>query len=192
MNHLKTGLAAAGIAILTACTGPNVHYDYDVRGDFAKYKSFDWYAAPKEAKAMASGVVNPLMDARVHRVVDATLAAKGFRKETAKDPDFLVLFYPSYQPYRSSGPRVGVGMGFGFGRFSMMGVGVGVPVGGGRAVPPVGNIVLEIKDFKTNQMVWRAEAEASLDSQATPEQADEDVREAVTKMLGKFPPLASK
>ena len=113
MNHLKAGLAGCGLAILTACTGPTVHFDYDVNGAFAQYKTYDWYAAPKEAQAKANGMANPLMDARVHRVVDATLAAKGFRKETAKDPDFLVLVYPSYQPYRTSRSHVGVGMGFG-------------------------------------------------------------------------------
>jgi len=188
MNHLKAGLAGCGLAILTACTGPTVHFDYDVNGAFAQYKTYDWYAAPKEAQAKANGMANPLMDARVHRVVDATLAAKGFRKETAKDPDFLVLVYPSYQPYRTSRSHVGVGMGFGFGRFSMLGVGVGVPVGEGRAVPPLGNIVLEVKDFKSNQLVWRAEAEESLDSRATPEEAEEDVTQAVQKMLAKFPP----
>jgi len=190
MNHLKALLAVGAIAILTACAGPAVHFDYDVRGDFAKYHTFDWYAAPAQAKGGGAG--NPLMDARVHRVVEATLAARGFRKETGKDPDFLVVYYPAYRVYRSSGPHVGVGMGFGFGRFSAVGLGVGVPVGGGQAVSSLGDIVLEIKDFKTSQLVWRAEAEESLDSRATPEEADEDVNRAVARMLARFPPPAAK
>jgi hypothetical protein len=188
MNYLKAGAAVFGLVMLTACAGPTVHFDYDSGDNFSKYKAFDWYAAPGGAQARAGGVVNPLMDARVHRIVEKELAAKGFQRETAKDPDFLVVFYPTYQPFLRSGAHVGFGMGLGFGRFTA--VGVGGPVGS-RYVPPVGNMVLEVKDFKTNRMIWRAEAEEVLDSQATPEEADQDVTQAVRKMLGQFPPVAS-
>ena len=186
MNILKTGCAAFGLVMLTACAGPNVNFDYDTRGDFGKYHTFDWYAAPKGAQAMGAGVANPLMDSRVRRIVETELGNKGFRKETTQDPDFLVIFHPTYEPYRRSGAHVGLGMGFGFGRFSA--VGLGVPIGGGRFEPAIGNIVLEVKDFKTNQLVWRGEAEEVLDRQETPEDADHDVTEAVRKLLAKFPP----
>ena len=183
MGYLRMTLALCGLAVLTACAGPTVRFDYDAKGNFAQYQTFDWYVVPREAKA---GAANPLMDARIRRVVASELTAKGFRQqEPAKDPDFLVISYPSYQFERGSGGRVGIGMGFGFGHF--MGLGVGVPVGG-RSPVLVGSIVLEVKDFKSNQLVWRAVAEEALDNQATPEEAEEDVSKAVKKMLAKFPP----
>ena len=184
MGYLKTTLALCGLAVLTACAGPTVRYDYDAKGNFAQYHTFDWYVVPQAAK---TGVVDPLMATRIRRVVASELTAKGFsQQEAAKDPDFLVIAYPSYQFERGSGGHVGIGMGIGLGRF--MGVGVGVPLGGRHPVL-VGSIVLEVKDFKSNQLVWRAVAAEALDDQASPEEAEEDVSKAVKKMLTKFPPV---
>ena len=54
----------------------------------------------------------------------------------------------------------------------------------------VGSIVLEIQDFKTHQLIWKAEAQDVLDDAATPEDSQQDVSVAVTRMLGQFPPKA--
>jgi hypothetical protein len=55
----------------------------------------------------------------------------------------------------------------------------------------VGSIVLEIKDFKSQQIIWKAQAEDVLDDTGTPEDSDQDVAAAVKKMLMRFPPTAS-
>ena len=73
-------------------------------------------------------------------------------------------------------------MGFGLGP---VGVGVGAPVGKREAV---GGLVLEIQDFRTRTLVWKATAPGALQGADDPQQADADVPAAVRAMLKRFPP----
>jgi hypothetical protein len=180
MKVLITVLAAAALTV--GCGYPEVRYDYDLHANYAGFHTFDWYAAPKEAKA---GHRNPMMDARVTRAVEAEMASKGIRRETAADPDFYLTYYPAYEPVHRS--RVHVGLGFGMGP---VGVGVAAPVSGAPR-GAVGSIVLEVQDFKTHQMVWRAVAKDILDESLSPEDAEADIAKAVKKMLTKFPPATA-
>jgi len=179
-------ILCASLAILAlGCSGPDVRYDYDAKASYAAYHSYDWYAPPPADRPQ--GPRSPFMDARVRRAVETELAARHFQKETAAEPDFLVVYYPVYRVHGS--PRGAVSFGMAFGGFRGPGVGVGVAApleGGTRGM--VGSIVLEIEDGKTHQLVWKAVAEDVLDDSASPEAASQDVTEAVRKMLGRFPP----
>ncbi len=171
----------ATLALALGCNGPAIHYDYDAKAGYATFHSYDWYAAPPAAQPS----VNPFVDSRVRAAVESVLAARHFEKETRADPDFLVTYYPIYHSVGPSRARVG------FGGFLMPGLAIGVsqPIASGPR-RHVGSIVLEIQDFKTHQLVWKAEAPDVLDDAATPEDSQQDVTAAVTKMLGQFPPKA--
>ena len=120
------------------CSGPEVHFDYDARANYKDFHTYDWYAASKQQAALAGGVQNALMDARVRRSVEAELTVRNLRKETTADPDILVTYYPVYQPREGSRAHVGIGMGLGV-RGLGLGVGVGAPVG--RPTGKIGTIV---------------------------------------------------
>jgi hypothetical protein len=51
-----------------------------------------------------------------------------------------------------------------------------------------GTIVIEILDFKTNQLIWQGAAAGALTGLNNPEDADELVPKAVRDILTKFPP----
>ena len=51
-----------------------------------------------------------------------------------------------------------------------------------------GTIVIEIVDFKTNQLVWQGAAAGALTGLNNPEDADELVPKAIRDILAKFPP----
>lgn len=51
-----------------------------------------------------------------------------------------------------------------------------------------GTIVIEIVDFKTNQVIWQGAAAGALTGLSNPEGADEVVPKAVRDILSKFPP----
>lgn len=178
MKLLYASLTVAALAL--GCAGPEVHFDYDLHANYAAFRTFDWYAAPKGAAK--PGERNPMMDARVRRAVEAEFAAKGLRKETSADPDFLVTYYPTYHRVRHGRVHLGIGLGMG-----PVGVGVAAPVAGGTR-GAVGSIILEIQDFKTHQQVWRAVAADVLDDTLSPEDAEADVNRAVKRMLARFPP----
>jgi hypothetical protein len=182
MKFSRTLMAAGVLAGLVACSGPEVRYDYDAKAGFASYQTYDWQAAPRRAAAKAGGFDNAIMNNRVKRAVGAALAAKGFRLETSANPDFLVSYYPVRNSDRSHQAHLGLGFGLG-----PMGVGVGAPVGD-RHAEEVGSMVLEIQDFRTRTVVWKATAVKVLESSDSPEEADAAVQGAVTGMLKKFPP----
>jgi len=185
MRILFVCFAALALTLGLGCSGPEVHYDYDSKVSYSSFHSYDWYATPAAAKTWAGAAGNPIMDARVRRAVEAELAAKHFHKEAGADPDFLVTYYPVY--HRRPGAHTFVGLGF---AGPGLGVGVAGPVSSGPR-GQVGSIVLEIKDFKSHQMIWKAQAEDVLDDTGTPEDSDQDVAAAVKKMLMRFPPTVS-
>jgi len=168
--------------VLTACAGYNVKYDYDARAGYASYKTFDWYAASKLAKDRGGKVENPIMDRRVKYAVEKELVAKGFKREASADPDFLVTYFPIYQERHY---RTATHLGWGWGYRPFWGMGTTVSE---EHHYREGSIVLEIVDFKTNQLVWQAAAEGALTGLENPEDADEVVGRAVRQMLEHFPP----
>lgn len=172
----------AVLALSLGCSGPDIRFDYDSRANYQTYHNYDWYAAPKKAPG------NPLLDARVRRSVEAELALRGFKRETAADPEFLVTYYPAFQARRRSRGHLGLGLGLG-GPGMALGVGVAAPLSG-HSGGQAASITLEIQDFKTHQLIWKAVAEEVLDGSETPEEADAAVDQAVKKMLKRFPPTS--
>jgi len=184
MGLYRSLMVTGVLAGLMACAGPAVQYDYDVNANFSAYKTFDWLAAPRGEAAKGAGFDNAIMNARVRRLVAAGLAAKGFRQETSADPDFLVIYYPVSQRDRPKQVRLGLGMGLG-----PLGIGVNAPVGDRRG-ESYGSLVLEVQDFRSKAVVWKATAERALEGSDSAEEAEAAAKAAVDGMLKRFPPPA--
>ena len=60
---------AMTVALLTGCSPVSVKFDYDANANYSALKTFDWYQGSPKAKGKADGVVNPIMDRRVRRIV---------------------------------------------------------------------------------------------------------------------------
>jgi hypothetical protein len=176
MRALPLAAALLSLVLLGACSSYNVTYDYDVTASFARYRTFDYYTSKK-----GTGGTTTLMDKRVRAAVEKELQARGFTLETKEDPDFLVTYYPIVQN-RKARTHVRMGMGWGY-----------RPFYGAVSSTTVrhykeGTIVIEIVDFKTNQMIWQGAAAGALTGLNSPEDADKVVPEAVRDILAKFPP----
>ena len=180
MRRLALPAALLSLLALGACTGYSVNYDYDVTASFARYKTFDYYTSKK-----GTGGTSSLMDTRVRAALERELQTKGYVLETKADPDFLVTYYPIVRErrYRTT-THVGGYWGWGFRPFYG---GVGTSVSQVHSYKE-GTIVIEIVDFKTNQMIWQGAAAGALTGLNTPEDADEVVPKAVRDILAKFPP----
>jgi hypothetical protein len=178
MRALPLAAALLCLALLGACSSYNVTYDYDVTASFARYHTFDYYTSKK-----GTGGTTTLMDKRVRASVETELQAKGFAMETKADPDFLVTYYPIVKNRKV---RTTVRSGWGWGYRPFYG-------GGGVATSSVrnykeGTIVIEIVDFKTNQLIWQGAAAGALTDLKNPEDANDVVPKAVRDILAKFPP----
>lgn len=175
------------LVALGGCAPYAVKVDYDGRATYLHYRTFDWYAASRRAKAQARGQESSLMDRRVRAAVERELAAKGFRQETGGEPDFLVTYYPVYRD-RKVRTTTSFGTGFG-GGFRPWGYGVGARFSTSQSHRyQEGTIVLEIVDGKSNELVWQGVAEGALTGLDHPEEAEAQVGKAVRDLLAKFPP----
>jgi hypothetical protein len=183
MSLHKPLFLAFGLALLGGCTNVAVRYDYDRNATFSSYKTYDWYAASSQAKGKAGNIDNPLMDRRVRQAVERELAARGFKREKAGEPDFLVTYYPVYQNHTVV-TSTGLYPGWGWHR---MGFGMGTQL---REVHNFreGSIALEVVDNKTHQLVWQAVGEGALSGLQDPQEAEEGVAKAVKQILARFPP----
>jgi hypothetical protein len=187
MGTMKGIAVLTGLLLLSACRPYNVNYDYDARANYASYKTFDWYAASKKAQGKADKVENPLMDKRVRNAIELELVAKGFKREASADPDFLVTYYPVYHNRRVR-TYTHVGWGWGWRPF---GVGMGTTFANTRNYKE-GTIVIEVVDYKSNELVWKSAAEGALTGLDNPEDAEECVTSAVKRMLEDFPPTLNR
>ena len=178
MRALPLSAALLSLALLGACSSYQVTYDYDVTASYGRYKTFDYYTSKK-----GTGGTTSLMDKRVRAAVEQELKAKGFAMETKADPDFLVTYYPIVKNRKV---RTTVRSGWGWGYRPLYG-GVGVSSSQVRNYKE-GTIVIEIVDFKTNQMIWQGAAAGALTGLENPEDANEVVPKAVRDILAKFPP----
>lgn len=179
-------LLVPALLLLTACSGYSVRYDYDPGAAFRGYRSFDWYASSKRAQGRKAEE-HPLVDRKVRAAVEQELQAKGFRRESASEPDFLIAYYPVYQTRRT---RTHTSVGFGGpGWRRPWGYGVGVRFGSTQThVTKEGSIVLEIVDGRSNQLVWQATAEGALSNLDDPQESQARITQAVRDLLERFPP----
>ena len=172
------------LVLLAGCSGYSVKYDFDPSANFRGYRSYDWYASSRKAQGR-KGDENPLTDRRVRASVEQQLQGKGFRLETKAEPDFLIAYYPIYRTRRvRTHTSVGVG-----GWRRPWGYGVGTRFGTSEThAYKEGTIVLEIIDSKSNQLVWQARAEGALTAHDDPQEAQEQIAQAVRDLLDRFPP----
>ncbi|WP_005034491.1 DUF4136 domain-containing protein [Holophaga foetida] len=175
--RLAIPLSALFLGTLIACSPLQVKYDYDARADYAQYHSFDWEADSKDT----------FTERRIRAAVEKDLTAKGFRRAEGNPPDLLVSAYPVYRDERVRSVGVGVGIGLRI----LPGVSVGVGTGSAKAkVQTIGGIVMAFKDTRNSQLIWKAETEDALEEGSTPEESEEAIQAAVTRMLERFPPEA--
>jgi hypothetical protein len=53
---------------------------------------------------------------------------------------------------------------------------------------PVGTLIIDLVDAKAKQLVWRGTARDTIDQDATPEERDKNIKNALNKLFENFPP----
>lgn len=160
--------AVAALAVLPSCSGLATSFDYDTSQSFAGLKSYAWIEKQDNSIGMK----------RVRDAVDAELKSRGFAL-TSSRPDFQIAAHVGTQDRL----RV-VDWGYTY-----------QPRGywhGGRDIDVYqyeeGTLVLDVIEPGQNALIWRGSGSKAVDSSWTPEERDEEVREAVKTLLAEFPP----
>ena len=183
MRHLRTKrhhglLMLALAATITACSTIDVSSDYDPKANFARYQTYGWLPR-KDQDATDPRLQSSLLHSRIREAVTTELTNKGLRHEPMANPDLLVAYHvalegkldvstvPNY-PYWPS-------------------------IWGATTTTSVrqyeeGSLILDLVDVSNHHLVWRGSAKAEVKPDASPEQKEKRIKEAVHEILKNYPP----
>jgi hypothetical protein len=172
-------LIVAALMVLAGCgSSVSVTTDYDKEADFGKLKSFAWMDVPTTAvgDVKAAAERNTLLDKRIKAAVNKELETKGYEMNEAS-PDFVMMYHVGIDD------KINV---------TDWGYGYPSPYWGGHNVSVYqytqGTLILDIVDPVAKQLIWRGEAQGTVDPDASPEDREYRLGNAVTKLLESFPP----
>jgi hypothetical protein len=185
MKRMSLLLLGAAVLLVTGCSSVKIANDWDPGADFTGYRKYAWIAQPVGSqdgsveRAIAS---NTLLDERIKRAVNVELGLRGMI-EDINAPDILVVYHTGVDD------KVNItNYGYTYGNYWAFGAG-----GGGNVSVQhykAGTLIVDLVDAGTKQLVWRGSAEGSIEGNPTPEQAQKNVADAITKMMKKYPPPA--
>jgi len=182
LNHL---IFITFWVLFAGCSGIEVSQDYHMTTDFSNLKTFDGYLA-KQKKTGDLRVDNPLLDSRIRKAVDRSLAQKGYQRKSQGTPDFYVGYkYAILKRIRSERVRTGIGFGFGgSGSFGSIGIGTGSDI---REYDE-GMLVIDITNTKNRKLLWRGTGTRHVSRHSDPKETTKKVNQTVEKILAQFPP----
>lgn len=178
MHTRRFPFLLAGALLLGGC-GPNIQTETDPNADLTGYQTFSW-VAPEQQDVRDPILDSELLEKKVRRAVESTLAARGFEPRDG-EADFYVTYHTaSKEKLRSSGFDIGIG----YSRFD--------PRWGYSAVfgPPhvesyeEAILIIDVIDADTDTLVWRGWETGRLSRDRFSEPA---VQHAVDDILSRFP-----
>lgn len=191
MNRITTLTVAALTLLVYGCSGIEVKQDYDTAADFASLNRYAWM--PDDEDAAAGGQVenSELINRRIREAVNTTLVARGYRKTTGANADFLVGYQYKVREKtdRRDRSRTGVGFGVGTGSHGSFGsIGIGIGLGGRDREYDEGVLTIDVVTPDGKKLIWRGMAEQRLVWNNDPRKTTERINKVVRAVLEQFPP----
>jgi len=158
-------------AAALACSTLSTNADYDPSTDFSKYKTWD-------LKDDGS-INNPILLKRIESALTTELGKKGMTRSQS-NPDVWVAVHGRLSK-QTQIHTYDTGWGYGW-RW-----------GGGMATStvtevPVGTLIIDMVDANRKELVWRGTASDTLNPEASPEKKEQNLQEAMAKLLASYPP----
>lgn len=181
------------LIVFGACSTINVSRDYDTTANFSALRTYKIDTGKIVRSKGETDRRDSLLDKRIRAALNSELQSKGL--EPADEPDVLVYYTIGTVQVVSAQPAWGFGSWYGqwggWGR-RWYAPGYWAYPGWGYQTYwlnqyPETQLLIEIVDARTNDLLWRAETEASGD--------DRDAKrlgEVIGKALEEFPPSADK
>jgi hypothetical protein len=167
------------LSIIMGCATPLVvDYDYDTAYDFTKLKTYDWLPSPPGDQ------IEDMAEKRFVQSMNAQMGAKGY-SQSAGSPDFLISLQGIKKTVETGSTAVGASIGVPVGGRGSMSIGMG------KSKPRVkeeGTLTLDFVDQKTNTVIWKGTATATLQPKSSPEEQQQRIDSVIRELLAHFPP----
>ena len=146
----------------------STHFDYDRSANFSAFKTYQWVDSP------SGDGPNQLMDQNIKRAVDSQLASKGMQR-VESGADVQISYQAAIDEERE---------------FDVWGAGPRFWAGGrvASSTIQVGKLVINIIDPARKQLVWRGEAEKTLDIKKDPDKNFQNLQKTMAKLFQHYPP----
>jgi len=154
-----------------ACSTLSTSVDFDRTADFSRYRTYAW----KDTGEIA----DPVWKRRVEGVLEDTAAARGLKKVPQGGDLRMVVHARLAVETQVTTWNAGWGYGWGWGP--------------GPAVTqvtqiPVGTMIVDLVDAKSDQLVWRGIANDTLQPGKEPEEREEKLRKVMAGLFASYPP----
>lgn len=179
MLKSRLTLFIASLFVVVCAYGQEVHYNYDREANFGAYKTYQWVDLPGR-------VSDELIDRDIKHAVDEQLAQKGLAK-VEKNADLAVGYHALVNAEKginlsAFGTRSPVGVG-GFDNGS---------VTGQTSTIPVGMLFVDLYDAGKKQLIWRGDANKTIDLKKDPNKNYKNLQKSMAKLFKNYPPQAGK
>jgi Domain of unknown function (DUF4136) len=170
---LSVLLLAVGVGAAWAQTEVST---FDKNVDFAKYKTYKWVPISNSER------LDDLTADQLVGTLNVELTKKGLKKSDSDKADL----YIGYQIIPAKDKHV---------NHLNLGVSYGAPAGGSSGTATTtttvvhsGQLILDMYDANTKQMVWRGMVSDAIDANAKPDKKQKHMDKAVEKLLKGYPP----
>jgi hypothetical protein len=177
MNGIRRLTAATCVSasmLMAACAPMRVRSFVPQEASLVRYQTYDWAEQADQPTGDPRLDANPFFAERIKVSTERELAARGFEKAASGRPDVLLHYHASISQkvdVQAADARYGY-----------------CPDCRGGSVYDAGTIMLDLIDGKTERLVWRAWAEATLEG-VIDDQAwlDERVDDAIVRIVATLP-----
>lgn len=172
--------------LFSSCSSVMVTHDFDNSAPFSDYSAFT-IAEKNPARKTDPRYDNEILNNRFTAVIIEKLQKKGLSpKNRSNHADIIVSYDFSIRP-KMDIYNINKQMGFSYGSYHRYG-GVSAPTCTDISEFDQGLLFIDIRDSKTNKLVWRGTGADIVSINATPEKISTQVNEMVEAILRDFPP----
>jgi hypothetical protein len=172
MKSMKTICLTGLLCLGTTALAQEVHFDYDRSANFSAYRTYQWVDLKTDRAS------NQLMDQNIKRAVEEQLAMKGLQR-VESGGDLQIAYQVAIEQEKQF-------EGFGTGpRWSGM-------ARVNSSTIDIGKLVVSLYDPAKKQLVWRGDAEKTLDIKKDPDKNYRNLQKAMAKLFKNYPPGAAK
>jgi hypothetical protein len=192
MNSRVRALAVALLVFTgsaVALAGISVRTEIDKKFDFTRLKTFAWHPHPGDVKILLSKDSNAKAEPvkrqyepLLMKTVEEEMVKRGYALANGQAPDFQLIYYVFIATGSTSQT-----MGQFLPTNATWGLPMFPPATQHLDLSPQGSIVLDAAAPAGGALVWRGVAESKVEITNSDEQRAKNVREAMTKIVGKFP-----
>jgi hypothetical protein len=191
MKLIQRLLGGLLIGMLCSCSTMQITSDYDPSGHFSGLKTYDWHPVPQKPTGNPR-LDNTLLENRIRNAVESQLGQQGYQKLTTGTPDFWIGYHVAIEnkiDVTTMNQYYNYPPGWAYRNYGVPYNAPGVTVTQTQAYEyEQGTLILDIVDPQTQQLIWRGSAQAELDRTASPEKREKRLKDAIRRILERFPP----